>query len=123
MGLYDSVFCHQKLPEIIIEGKIVTFPDSTRWQTQDFECMMDIFHIDIHNRLLRKQSSWEVNCEGHVESHFEGPFEVLNFHGIFDIYNIYKTQENEYWVSFRVKYTDGLLVSINPKVEKITKDK
>lgn len=118
MVLYDSVFCHQKLPDIIIEGKIVNFPDRTQWETKDFDCVLDIYHIDIHNRLLKKQSSWAVNYEGHIESFFEGPFEVVPFHGIFEFYTNYETKENKYLVTFYAKYTDGLLVSISPKIEK-----
>lgn len=116
MGLYDSVFCHQKLPDIIIEGQIVTFPDSTRWQTKDFDCVLDIYHIDVHNRLLKKSSSWAVDYEGHIESYFEGPFEVLPFHGIFEFYTDYAAKD-KYLVIFYAKYTDGKLVSLSPKVE------
>ena len=117
MGLYDTVLCHQKLPEIIIEGRIVTFTEDQLWQTKDFECMLDIYHIDIHNRLLRKQSKWAIDYEGHVESYFEGPFEVIPFHGIFEFYTSYKTEQKSYLISFYAKYTDGLLVSILPKIQ------
>jgi hypothetical protein len=118
MGLYDSVICHQKLPEFIIEGKIVGFPEETVFQTKDFESVLDIYHIDIHNRLLRKQSTWSIDYDGHVESYYEGPFEVIPFHGIFEFYTSYKAEE-EYFVCFIAKFTDGLLVSLIPEVEKI----
>lgn len=118
--MFDRVYCHQQLPDIIIEGKIVKFPDDTQFQTKDFDCLFDIYHIDIHNRLLRKEAIWAVETPEYNDSPFEGPFEIVNYHGIFTIYSIYETDNNKYWINFRIKYTDGLLVSIDQKVEKIT---
>lgn len=112
--MYDSVLCHQKLPDLIIEGKIVNLPEDTVWQTKDFECLLDIYHIDIHNRLLRKESKWGVDHQGHIDAYYEGPFEIIPFHGIFEFYTLY---QKKYLVTFYAKYTDGLLVSISPNIK------
>lgn len=119
MSLYDYIYCHVKLPEVIIEGKKIEFPKDKVWYLRDFDCLQDIYHINLNKNLLLKDSIWSIETDGYSESHFEGPFNIVNFHGIIQLYDNYQIEENEYFICFYAKFTDGYLVSLTPRVEKL----
>lgn len=123
MGMYDDVVCEYILPDT----KEINF------QTKDFECFLDKYTITKEGRLLLETSDFEevpeeerpfYNKEGwetNPVSRIFGSLKKVNieqkdtdFHGIF---NMYTMDKNDGWLEYKVKFTEGQLVSIE-RVEK-----
>lgn len=115
MGLFDTIISQYPIPEVIIEGKIVSF-ESYDFQTKDMNNMMDSYLLNIDGRLVYKEVDWltkEVVSEQYKDTYF---------HGILNFYTTYSSPaKNRYMINFFAKFTDGNIVSITPHVEPLPK--
>lgn len=115
MGLFDTIISQYPIPEVIIEGKIVSF-ESCDFQTKDMNNMMDSYLLNIDGRLVYKEVDWltkEVVSEEYKDTYF---------HGILNFYTTYSSPaKNQYMIDFFAKFTDGNIVSITPHVESLPK--
>lgn len=90
MGLFDNVLVkHPDYPEL-----------DDNYQTKDFECRyLNLYIITEAGRLVFQPGGFREDME---------PVDQ-NFHGILNFYTI---GEDDEWLEYNAKFTDGQLVSI-----------
>lgn len=84
------------------------------WQTKDFECCMDHYHIR-EGRLYLEKVHWCTDADGHFRPIKTGEVEVP-FHGVIEICDwdpkdTRSIQEGRELERRTLKFTDGKLVS------------
>jgi len=115
MGLYDTIISQYPIPEVIIEGKIVSF-ESLEFQTKDLNNMMDSYLINIDGQLVYLEYDW--TGQGLISEEYKNTY----FHGILNFCTSYITEsDNLYVIDFFAKFTDGFIVSITPHVKALPK--
>lgn len=110
MGLYDTIISEYPIPEVIIEGKIVSF-ESLEFQTKDLNNMMDSYLINMDGQLVYLENNWITKDPISKE------YKNTHFHGILNFYTTYITpSDNLYSIDFYAKFTDGFIANITPHV-------
>jgi hypothetical protein len=115
MGLYDTIISQYPIPEVVIEGKIVSF-ESLEFQTKDLNNMLDSYLINIDGELVYLENNWTK------KEPISKEYKNTNFHGILNFYKSYVTEsDNLYMIDFFAKFTDGFIVNITPNVQSMPK--
>ena len=115
MGLYDTIISQYPIPEVVIEGKIVSF-ESLEFQTKDLNNMLDSYLINIDGELVYLENKWTK------KEPISKEYKNTNFHGILNFYKSYVTEsDNLYMIDFFAKFTDGFIVNITPNVQSMPK--
>lgn len=99
MGMFDSIYSDYRLPKVIIGGK--TYPEkTTEFQTKCLENALFSYTLREDGRLFLKE-------------------EDLMYHGYIVMYTSIKVDKERYWLEYKLKYTDGILVDIFTELKKI----
>ena len=105
MGMYDEVVCQYELPDQQLKDEV--------FQTKCLDSLMQRYRISEDGELfvLKIITEWVEDPDdflgGHIET-LSSWEDKINYHGYINIY----TSTDEGWVEYRVKFTDGKLVSI-----------
>lgn len=117
MGMFDSVYVEYDLPEILIENQEVLFFPGHEFQTKDMHCMLDSYLISSAGKLLYREGTWSGRRDIELS-----PYKDTEFHGILNIYTSTELKNgNRYLINYFAKFTDGIIVNIQYKIEDLNK--
>lgn len=99
MGMFDSIYSEYKLPKVILGGK--TYPEKdTEFQTKCLENGLFSYTLREDGRLFLDE-------------------EDVMHHGYITMYTSIRLNHQLYWLEYKLKYTDGILVDIFTELKKI----
>lgn len=137
MGMFDTV-TFEDLRILPIPEEISGLEIPNDFQSKDFDCLMDEYYISKDRKIFKRKYKW-VKCtdaeyddylktieefkssslydfwkeNGKNKRVFDFDEEIPDLHGYYRVYDYIKRKPVEWYIEYRLKFTDGILVDIS----------